>query len=106
MRRMTIPTLLWTVVGLTGNVPLRAQDTIRYVERTISKETAGSIVEESPASVVLRPTGTGSKEVAAPDILDITYEVPTLIRPAYRGALSEERKMTDPSVKEEERKKA
>src|SRR5262249_15979655 len=106
MRRVLILGLLWTLAGLGSAASLRAQDVVRYLERTVSREATGSIVEESPALVVLRTTGAGGKEIPARDIVDITYEVPTLVRPAYRSALGDERRTTDPSLKEEDRKKA
>src|SRR5438105_1818652 len=103
----TVCFLSWTV--LAGNSGLRAQDTIRYLERKSAKEPAqasGNIVEESPAHVVYKPAGAAPREIAATDILDITYDVPGSVRLTYRSALADDRKLSDLSTKEEERKKA
>jgi TolA-binding protein len=109
MKRFLASILWFTVAGLASDSLLRAQDVVRYMDRKAMKEatfTTGSIVEESPAQVVYKPAGGGSKEVAASDIIDIIYEVPGSVKLAYRSALSDERRASDPSAKEEERKKA
>jgi tetratricopeptide (TPR) repeat protein len=109
MTRFLANSLLLTVAGLASVPLLRAQDAVWYLDRTMMKEvvlTTGSIIEESPAQVVYKLASGGSKEIAATDLVDITYEVPGSVRLAYRSALADERKTLDPSLKEEERKKA
>lgn len=109
MNRLLASTWYVIVAGLLSSPPLRAQDTIRYFDRKTMKEAAtasGNIVEETPARVVYKPAAAAPREIAAPDILDITYEVPAAIKLAYRAALADERKVLDPAVKEEDRKKA
>src|SRR5205807_621961 len=88
---------------------VQADDAVRYLDRKTMKEvilSTGSVVEESPAQVVYRPAGAANKEILAPDIIDITYEVPGSVRLVYRSALADERKLADPATKDEERKKA
>jgi thioredoxin-like negative regulator of GroEL len=102
--------LVFELVALAGlaGAPLHAQDTIRYLDRKTMKEMAplsGRIVEESPAHVVCKPTSGATKEIAAPDILDIAYEVPAAVKLTYRSALASERKLAEVSGKEEERRK-
>jgi tetratricopeptide (TPR) repeat protein len=109
MRRFLATALFLALAGLAGSSGLRAQDTIHYWDRKTGKEASpalGNIVEESPAHVVYKPMGAATREVAATDIIDITYDVPGFARLAYRSALADERKIADPSSKEEERKKA
>jgi tetratricopeptide (TPR) repeat protein len=67
---------------------------------------SGRIVEESPAHVVCRSIGGVTKEIAAPDIIDVMYEVPASVKLTYRSALASERRLADLSAKDEDRKKA
>jgi hypothetical protein len=100
---------LAAVAGLAGSSTLQAQDTIRYLDRKTMREATpvlGSIVEESPAQVVYKPAGAGTKAIAAQDIIDITYDVPAAVKLTYRSAVADERKSLEPSTKEEDRKKA
>jgi tetratricopeptide (TPR) repeat protein len=101
---------LWLVMAwLACTSLLQAEDAVRYLDRKTMKETilsTGNVVEESPTLVVYRPAGAASKEIPAPDIIDITYEVPGSVRLVYRSALADERKLADPAAKDEERKKA
>lgn len=109
MKRFLATTWVLALAGLAGSSGLRAQDTIRYLDRKLAKEptsVSGTIVEESPVRVVYKPPGAASREIAATEIIDITYEVPASVRLTYRGALADERKIADPSTREEERKKA
>ena len=109
MTRFLTNILLFTTAVLASGSLLRAQTRIRYLDRKTMKEVVlgtGNIVEESPAQVVYKSAGGESKEIAAADIVDITYEVPGSVRLAYRSAVTDERKTLDPSLKEEERKKA
>jgi len=109
MKRFLANAVLLAVAGLASGSFVRAQDTIRYLDRKTMKEAAaasGTIIEESPTHVVYKSAGAGTKEIAALDIIDITYEIPASVRLMYRSALSDERKMADPSAKEEDRKKA
>jgi tetratricopeptide (TPR) repeat protein len=101
---------LWLSVALLAlESPVRGQDRIRHADRKTGKETAatGTIQEESPSQVVYKPaTGTGTREIPALDILDIIYEVPPAIRFTYRSADAEEKRGSDLSLKDAERKKA
>jgi hypothetical protein len=109
MKRFLTNLVLLTTAVLASGPLLRAQDAVRYLDRTTMKEVVlntGNIVEESPALVVYKSAGGESKAIAAPDIVEITYEVPGSVRLAYRNALSDERKTMDPALKQEERKKA
>jgi lipopolysaccharide biosynthesis regulator YciM len=86
-----------------------AQDRIHFYDRTAKKENlaSGTIQEESAARVTYKLGTSGAiKEIAAPDIIDIVYEVPGAIRLDYSGANGKERRASDPSVKGAERKKA
>jgi hypothetical protein len=108
MKAQAVSFLLLGLAGLAG-APLHAQDTIRHVDRKTMKEMAplsGRVVEESPAHVVCRSGGGSTKEIAAPDVLDIAYEVPPAVKLTYRSALASERTLTEPFGKEEDRKKA
>jgi tetratricopeptide (TPR) repeat protein len=103
--------LVFCFLGLSAlaGAPLHAQDTIRFLDRKTMKELtplSGRVVEESPAHIVCKSAGGATKEIAAPDILDITYEVPSSVKLTYRSALASERKLVDRSGKEEDRKKA
>jgi predicted negative regulator of RcsB-dependent stress response len=85
-----------------------AQDRIRFIDRATKKESSatGAILEETPSRVIYKLGATGAvKEIAGPDVLDVTYEVPGAIKLDYSRAASEERKAFDPSVKEADRKK-
>jgi hypothetical protein len=109
MKRTLTNAMFLAVAGLAGSSALHAQDTIRYLDRKTMREAApasGTIVEESPAQVVYRPAGAGTKTIAAQDVIDITYDVPASVRLTYRSALADERKSLDSSTKEEDRKKA
>src|SRR5260370_42332781 len=73
MKRTLATALLLAWMGLIGTSALRAQDTIRYLDRKTAKEATsvvGTIVEESPAHVVYKPMGAASREIAATDIID------------------------------------
>lgn len=101
----------WLLAWMALSAPseLRAEDTIRYLDRKTAKEAApasGTIIEESPAHVVYKQAGLATREIAATDIIDIMYDVPASVRLIYRSALGDERKIADPASKEEERKKA
>src|SRR5438105_199386 len=109
MKHTLANALFLAVAGLAGSSSLQAQDTIRYLDRKTMREAppaSGSIVEESPAQVVYKPAGAGTKAIAAQDIIDITYDVPASVKLTYRSALADERKSLEPSTKEEDRKKA
>jgi predicted negative regulator of RcsB-dependent stress response len=109
MKRTLATALFLAVAGLAGSSSLYAQDAIRYLDRKTMREAppaSGSIVEESPAQVVYKPAGVGTKSIAAQDIIDITYDVPASVKLIYRSALADERKSLEPSTKEEDRKKA
>jgi tetratricopeptide (TPR) repeat protein len=52
---------------------------------------AGTIETESPAAIVIKPTGgTKSRSVPASDIVDVIYQVPPLARLEYRAATNRE----------------
>jgi len=102
-------TLLLAIAGLIGPSPLRAQDTIRFIDQKTLKEAtpvSGTIVEESPARVVYKSTGAANKEVAARDIIDVIYDLPASAKLSYRSALADDRKTADLSSREEDRKTA
>ncbi|HLJ93224.1 MAG TPA: tetratricopeptide repeat protein [Gemmataceae bacterium] len=108
MNRSLAAALTVFSVYLWGDFQVGAQDTIRYLERA-TKETvsaSGAVLEESPAQVVCKLAGSAVKTIPAADILDIVYDVPASVRLSYRSAIAEERKLSDPSTKEEDRKKA
>jgi tetratricopeptide (TPR) repeat protein len=108
MNRSLATALTVFSIYLWGDFPVGAQDTIRFVERA-TKETvsaSGAILEESPAQVVCKLAGSAVKNIPASDILDIVYDVPASVRLSYRSAIAEERKLSDPATKEEDRKKA
>ncbi len=109
MKHFLAAALLLTFTGPAGNSLLRAQDAIRYLDRKTAKEAtpaSGTIIEESPAQVVCKMAGAAAREIPATDIIDIIYDVPGSVRLTYRSAQGDERRIADPSVKEEERKKA
>ncbi len=95
-------------LGLLFLAPARGQDSIRYRDpKTGKRATAvGAIQEESPAHVVYQPTAGSAKEIPAAQILDVVYDLPGAVKLTYRSALSEERRATDPALKDEERAKA
>jgi hypothetical protein len=109
MKRLLPAIWLGCLTALAVDQTAPAQDDIRYVDRATRKElpATGSVLEETPSRVVYKPgTGAGTKEVAASDVIDIAYDVPGAVRLPYGRARADERKATDPTAKEEERKRA
>jgi hypothetical protein len=104
----------FTVIGLGWlafcfSTPARAQDQIKYLDRKTMKEAtaSGTIEDESPQGVVYKPAaGAGTREIAALDISEVTYEVPGAIKLTYRSALGDEKRAADPSARDAERKKS
>jgi len=89
--------ILGTVLGLSIIGPAGAQDEVRHSDRALKREnlvTAGTILTESPAGVVVKPqAGTVNRDIPAAEIADIIYEVPGALRLDYRRAQAEERKL-------------
>src|SRR5262249_2195846 len=86
-----------------------AQDTIHYLDAKTKKETTatGTIQEENAGAVVYKPgTAAGTKEIAAPDIIDVDYEVPGKVKLVLRSASGDERRVLNPGTKEAERRTA
>jgi hypothetical protein len=102
--------VFWLLVvgGFSGSSFARAQDTIRYLDRKSMKETiaTGTIEQEDPGQIAYRSGTTGSaREIPATDIVDVVYEVPGAVKLTYRGAGNEEKKASDPSLGDAERRK-
>jgi hypothetical protein len=104
-RLLLIATALSLALGMSV---ARAQDEIRYADRTTHKDVtaAGTIQDESPSRIVYKPgAGSGTKEIPALDVIDVTYELAGTLKQAYRRALADDKRTTDPSAKDEDRQK-
>ncbi len=99
--------LTWGVAGAVAlAAPARGQDRIRYSDRTKKTdiEVTGTIEEETPAKVVYKATA-GRREIAAGDIIDITYEVPAGVRLEYYNPAINQEKQADKAANDADRKK-
>lgn len=68
-----------------------ADDTVHFRDRTAKPEKAasltGRITAETVNSVKIKPTVGAEREIAASDILEITYEVPGAVKLTLNGAM-------------------
>jgi hypothetical protein len=86
--------------------PVGAEDVINYYNRTTKKKDVirGTIKQESPGHVAIKPGSAGEKTIPANDIIDIEYDLPPLLKPDYRNAINAERR-ADEATKDDARKK-
>jgi predicted negative regulator of RcsB-dependent stress response len=86
--------------------PAWAQDEITYYDRATKKDAkiSGAIQSESPSQIVVKPAVGAAKTIPVPDLGDIFYNVPQLIRQEYRGAFNAEGR-AEKALKEADRRK-
>jgi hypothetical protein len=99
----------WAVIVCFGTAaPLAwSQDEITYHDRATKKEAkaTGAIQSESPSQLVIKAATAGAvKTIPVLDVSDVVYNVPQLLRPEYRGAISAEGR-AEKTLKEADRKK-
>src|SRR5215831_99043 len=65
----------------------RAEDEVKYFDRTAKKEASlkGTIKSETPSHIEIK-LATATKEIPAVDIIDVVYQVPAGIAPDFRKA--------------------
>ena len=112
MRRSPIAFLL-LALGLTflAGPVLWAQDKITYIDRyksekekkTVTAFTTGPITEENASRILVKGL-VGS--IAAGDVVDVYYKVPTAANLIYRAADNAEKSASDPATNAAERKKS
>src|SRR5919202_385544 len=95
-----------SLVGLGAGSLAGAEDEVRYQDRAAKKEAriSGTILGETPGQIRIKPIVGNAREIPAPDILDIDYQLPGLVRLDYRKALSNERNSETASREEDRRK--
>lgn len=90
MKRFAILAVLLAAAGLTTGPAARAQDKVFHVDPKKGGkvvESSGTIQEESPTQILLKPTISAARAIPAADIVDIVYEaLPKKAQTAYKRA--------------------
>lgn len=85
MKRSVLSSCLLLGFGLLAAPSARGQDEIKYVDRTKKGEqtATGTITEESPSGIKYK-SGTGAKEIASIDVIDVNYGLRAALALDYR----------------------
>lgn len=105
---MTYRLLSMSLVGalLLTSGAARAQDEVTYFDRATKKEdrVSGTIQQENPGKVTIKPVTGATRDVAAQDVRDVLYNLSAVEKNEYRGAAAREA-AAEKEAKPDQRKK-